>query len=126
VKRILIIDDEKVIRMSLEKELSRAGYSVLEAENGKLGVAKAQEQVPDLILLDIMMPEMSGDEAVGLLKKDERTKNIPVIFATSLVGEDDVKDGYITGSKGVSQYFISKPIDMNEVLRLVHISIGEA
>lgn len=125
MKKILIIDDEKVIRMSLEKELSNAGYSVLTAENGKQGVQKAQEQMPDLILLDIMMPEMDGAQASELLRRDQRTKKTPIIFVTSLVQGSDVNDGFITGSKGVDQYFISKPFDMGEVLRLVHVSIGD-
>ncbi len=125
MKKILVIDDEKIIRISLEKELSRAGYAVLSAENGKVGVQIVQEQNPDLILLDIMMPEMDGIEAIGHFKRDKRTKNTPVIFITSLVEEDDVKDGFVQGSKGIDQYFISKPFDMDEVLKLVHASIGE-
>ena len=125
MKRILIIDDEEIIRMSLEKELSKAGYSVLMAENGKHGVQKAQEQTPDLILLDIMMPEMNGGEVIDLLKKDKRTRSTPVIFITSLVERDEIDDGFVKGSKGIDQFFVSKPFDMDEVLRLVYASIGE-
>ncbi|MCK5014170.1 MAG: response regulator [Candidatus Omnitrophica bacterium] len=125
MKRILIIDDDEIVRMSLEKELSSAGYSVFLAENGKDGVQKVQEQMSDLILLDIMMPEMNGVEVIDLLKKDKRTRNTPVIFITSLVKRDEIDDGFVKGSKGVDQFFVSKPFDMDEVLRLVYASIGE-
>ena len=125
VKKILVVDDEEIVRLSLEKELSAAGYSVLTAENGKDGIRIAQEQEPDLILLDIMMPEMDGSEAGALLKSDKRTKDTPIIFITSLLEKDEVEDGFVTGSKGVDQYFISKPFDMDEVFRLVRASIGE-
>lgn len=125
MKKILVVDDEKIIRMALEKELSEAGYSVLLAENGQYGFQQAQEQNPDLILLDIMMPGTDGVETVSLLRGDIQTKRIPIIFITSLVEKGDVKDGFIKGSKGVDQCFISKPLDMDEVLRLVHVSIGK-
>ena len=125
MKKILVIDDEVAIRFFLEKELSEAGYSVLTAENGKYGVQKAQEQKPDLILLDIKMPEMDGGEAVDLLRGDSRTKNTPIIFVTGLVEKDEVEDGFIKGSKGVDQYFIAKPLNMDEVLQFVHASIGK-
>ncbi len=125
MKKVLVIDDEKVVRMSLEKVLLRAGYSVLLAENGKQGIQMAQEQNPNLILLDIMMPEMGGVETIDFLRRDQRTKNMPVIFITSLVEESDVKDGFVQGSKGIDQCFISKPFDVETVLRLVHASIGK-
>ena len=126
MKKILVIDDEAAIRLFLEKELSGAGYSVLTAENGKYGVQKAQEQKPDLILLDIKMPEMDGVETVDLLRGDSRTKNTPIIFVTGLVEKDEVEDGFIKGSKGVDQYFIAKPLNMDEVLQFVHASIGKS
>lgn len=126
MKRILVIDDEEATRFFLEKGLSEAGYSVLTAENGKYGVQKAQEQKPDLILLDIKMPEMDGGETVGLLRGDSRTKNTPIIFVTGLVEKDEVEDGFIKGSKGVDQYFIAKPLNMDEVLQFVHASIGKS
>ena len=125
MKKILVIDDEEAIRFFLEKELSKDGYSVLTAENGKYGVQKAQEQKPDLILLDIKMPEMDGGETVDLLRGDSRTKNTPIIFVTGLVEKNEVEDGFIKGSKGVDQYFIAKPLNMDEVLQFVHASIGK-
>ena len=125
MKKILVVDDEEMIRMSLERELSEAGYAVLTAENGKQGVQIAQEQNLDLILLDIMMPEMNGVETIDFLKKNRQTKNIPIIFMTNLVEEGDVNNGFVKGSKGIDQYFIAKPFDMDEVFKLVHASIGK-
>ena len=72
-----------------------------------------------------MMPEMDGVEMIGMLRGDGRTKNIPIIFITSLVEENEVKDGFIKGSKGVDQYFISKPFNMEEVLHFVQVCIGK-
>lgn len=86
IKRILIIDDEDDIRevaqMSLEEV---AGWQTLAAGSGAEGVARAQTERPDAILLDVMMPDMEGTAVLALLKSDQRTANIPVIFLTAKV-----------------------------------------
>jgi len=81
---ILVIDDEPANLRLLMAMLSKKGYKIRPVPNGKLALSGAQAIVPDLILLDIMMPEMDGYEVCRRLKADERTRDIPVIFISAL------------------------------------------
>ncbi len=80
---ILVIDDDKFIRESYQELLTQEGYNVASAVNGKEGLMKAVEIRPNLIMLDIMMPEMDGNMVLEALWKDPRTKTIPVIMLTN-------------------------------------------
>ena len=102
VKKVLIVDDESTIRM-LVKSMLVNGYTVLEAENGEEAVHIARSQRPDLILMDIMMPEMDGYTACSVIKTDQQTKVIPVVFLTAVgyqlnkeLAKQVGADGYIT------------------------------
>jgi len=110
-KRILIIDDEKMNILFLANIL-KPEYEIIVAKNGDSGIAAAEKHIPDLILLDVIMPEMSGFEVLAKLKESDVTKNIPVIFITGLAGiaEDKEKNQ----SLGVVD-FISKPFDKSSV-----------
>ena len=83
--KILVIDDsamqQKIAKIYLEKG---EGFIVFTANNGRAGIEMAKKEMPDLILLDVEMPEMMGDEALKILKKDQETRHIPVIMCTSL------------------------------------------
>jgi CheY-like chemotaxis protein len=81
---ILLVDDSRLLRTAYHRALTRAGYDVIDAEDGERGLELAQERLPDLILLDMMMPKLSGPEVLRALKNDLRTKFIPVIVLTSL------------------------------------------
>ena len=112
---ILIVDDTPANLRLLIGILAAQGYSVRPAPDGSLAIASAQAEPPDLILLDIMMPDLSGYEVCEQLKADERTRDIPVIFVSAL---DDVVDkvkGFEVG--GVD--YITKPIQVKEVLARV-------
>ena len=126
MKNILVIDDERTTRVLLERKLSEAGYNVLIAENGSLGVKIAKEKRSDLILLDIVMPGMDGVMVTDFLTTDARTRDTPVIFITSLLNENEVKDGFAEGSKIVNQHFLAKPFHTDQLLKLVCECIGEA
>ncbi|HUI40586.1 MAG TPA: response regulator [Terriglobia bacterium] len=106
IKRILIIDDEddlrEVTQMSLEE---MAGWQTLAAPSGAEGLKRAAEELPDVILLDVMMPDMGGMEVLARLKRDERTAAIPVVLLTAKVRAAD--PGRAAGSAGV----IVKPFD---------------
>jgi two-component system cell cycle response regulator DivK len=102
-KRVLVIEDQEDNRTILRDLLSSAGFAVLEARDGVEGVAAAARERPDLILMDIQMPEMDGYEATRRIKADPATAAIPVIAVTSyaLSGDEDKAkaagcDGYVT------------------------------
>jgi CheY-like chemotaxis protein len=82
-KVLLVEDDELIIRL-YEKLFKLEGYEIEVAENGKLGLEKLESSTPDIILLDVMMPEMNGLEMLGILKEDEKTKAIPVVVLTNV------------------------------------------
>lgn len=111
--KVLVVDDEKDVLVVLEKRLTKAGYSVLISDNGKDGLAMAKKEKPDLILLDIVMPDMSGSEVAAKLKNDPVTKNIPVMFLTCLFTKgDEVEQGHEIGGYA----FIAKPYNPEELL----------
>jgi len=91
--RILIVDDEPSVRTLLRRILERDGHAVAEAENGRVGLQRVGENVPDLILLDLTMPEMDGFEFVGELRKNDAWQAIPIIVVTAkhLSTEDRAK-----------------------------------
>ncbi len=114
-KKILIVDDEPQIAHLLGVRLTNNGYNVLKAYNGLEAIKIAKKELPDLIILDILMPELDGSKAASLLKECPETKNIPVIFLTCLFTKDDEKKGNIRG--GV--YFVAKPYDGDQLLEVI-------
>lgn len=88
-KRILIIDDEDDIREVAAMTLELGGFDVLSAPNGREGVARAAAERPDAILLDVMMPELDGPATLALLRGNELTRDIPVVFLTAKVQAAD-------------------------------------
>jgi CheY-like chemotaxis protein len=113
-KKILIVDDDSVTLKMLEKILLSAGYWVAKATNGKEALYIADDFFPDLIILDIMMPVMDGTEAMEKLKKNPRTKNIPVIFLSSLITKKDELRKFAK-SKG----YLAKPIEREKLLKKI-------
>ncbi len=101
---ILVVDDEEGIRSLLRQELTEAGYNIEEAANGKEALAKIRKVRPDLILLDVMMPEMNGFDVAAILKNDPQTMDIPIIILSIV---QDKARGYRIG---VDRY-LTKPID---------------
>lgn len=95
---VLIIDDVKVMRSILKKQLGAASYNVLEAEDGSIGYRLALKEKPDIILLDVMMPVQDGFECLKELKQDEKTKDIPVIMCTAKGERKDVLEAKSLGA----------------------------
>jgi CheY-like chemotaxis protein len=81
---ILLVDDSRLLRVANRNALIRAGYDVIDAEDGQRGLQLAQERLPDLILLDMMLPKLSGPDVLRALKNDPRTSFIPVVILTGL------------------------------------------
>jgi len=122
-KKILIIDDNAKIINMISEILHKNNYEVLVAKDGKTGIERAELGNPDLILLDIMMPDLDGYETCALLKNNEKTKSIPIIFISALVDELDKVKALEMGASD----FISKPINDGELLIRIktHITISE-
>ena len=120
-KKILIVDDEKDALFILEKELTARGYSVIAADNGKDALSVAISERPDLIILDLWMPEMDGAEVGERLKGDISTKDIPVIFLTCLLQK---KEGEEQGRVVAGEVLIAKPYSIeglsNQIEKLVN------
>lgn len=112
--KILVIEDNEDTRRFLHHVLGR-DYEVILADNAVLGIDFARNQMPDLILLDIMLPHLSGLDACQLLKKDERTARIPVIFLSAKSKVSDITSGLNLGADD----YIPKPFDYKELLARV-------
>lgn len=108
--RILIIEDNADTRRFLEAMLGKE-YEVISAENAVIGIDFARNRNPDIILLDIMLPILSGYDACSLLKKDEKTKRIPIIFLSAKNTVNDITQGLSTGADD----YIPKPFDYKEL-----------
>ncbi len=106
-KKILIIEDAKVIRENISTLLSEEGYKVFTANNGKDGLQKARENMPDLLLCDIKMPGMDGYEILEALSENDSTKSIPFIFLTAKVEKENISKGLSLGAVD----YIFKPFD---------------
>ena len=119
-RTILLVDDEASIRKTVGRRLEREGYRVLTAESGEEGLRMAAEHLPDLILLDIMMPKMKGRDACAKLKADPKTAHIPVIFLTALGLADHIKAGMDLGADD----YILKPFEADELKERLAICLA--
>lgn len=118
-KKILIIEDHDAIRESIAEILKMANYTVFEAKNGKIGVDMALSELPDIILCDIMMPELDGYGVLYILNKHAETLGIPFIFLTAKAEHTDLRKGM---ELGADDYLI-KPFDDMELLNAIDIRI---
>jgi len=115
-KKILIVDDEMDTRLVLEKGLAAEGYSVITAYNGNNALSLASSKPPDLIMLDSVLGDMSGEEVATKLRKDPKTKNIPIIFLSALFSKTDkIEKGYAFSGKKM----FAKPYDMEKLLTAI-------
>ena len=122
IKKILIIDDEKEFCKTIKErvELSTSFY-VEACSRAELAVQKAKLIKPDLILLDVMMPGITGPEIASQLKKAEETKNTPIIFLTAVLNEDEAEEHkHLIGG----EYFLGKPVKFEDLLYMLNKLIG--
>lgn len=122
MKSVLVIDDNKDIRDNTAEILELAGYKVSTAENGKKGVDMAIKEKPDVIVCDIMMPELDGYGVLHLVRKNPDTQNIPFIFLTAKTERSDFRKGMEMGADD----YITKPFDDIELLNAVEIRLKKA
>lgn len=114
-KKILVVDDERHIVRLVEVNLTRAGYDVVSAYDGVEALEKVAEDIPDMIVLDVMMPRMDGFEVLKNLQADPKYKDIPVIMLTAKAQDADIFKGW---QSGVSSY-LTKPFNPKELLVFV-------
>lgn len=107
--KILVVDDEKVILEVLEAYFEKEGWQVLFASNGIDALKKVKEQSPDLIILDLMLPDISGEEICRVVRKDS---NVPIIMLTAKSAEDDLINGIVIGADD----YVTKPFSPREVV----------
>lgn len=113
-KKILLVDDEPDLVEAVQVRLEANGYEVLTACDGQDGLDKIKEHKPDLIILDILMPKIQGDVVATVLKENESTRDIPVIFLTCLAEGVVQGGGIIAGN-----FFLAKPFTDNELLSMI-------
>ena len=111
-RRVLIVDDAQVDRGNLEKIVSEAGHMTLLADSGAQAIERAKRDKPDLILMDVNMPDMDGFATTRKLKADEATKNIPIVFVSSKGQKADLAWGQMLGAKG----YVTKPYNRDQIL----------
>lgn len=117
--KILVVDDEKSTVDTLKMSLELDNYDVVEAYSGDGAIRKARSEIPDLILLDIMLPDRTGYEICNKLRKDPLTRTIPIIMLTGM-GET----GRIVGMELGANDYITKPFDLNVLREKIHIVLG--
>jgi CheY-like chemotaxis protein len=121
-KKILLVDDSCTARLVNRMIFSqKSNYVLLSASDGKEAVETARREKPDLILMDVVMPRMTGLEACRVLKKDNETSRIPVILLTTRGEEQYVQEGYASGCSD----YLTKPVNDTELLDLLQAYLGE-
>ena len=116
-KKILVVDDEKKIRELLDLRLSSEGYEVVLAQDGEHGVEMARKHLPDLIIMDVMMPRMDGAEAVKIIQEDAVTRHIPIIFLTSIITKEEESQQAFGIQLDTSKHrFMAKPFETPRLL----------
>ena len=112
---VLVVDDDPVIQKLLQVNFEMEGYSVITAGDGEEGLAKAQAEHPDAVVLDVMMPKMDGLEVARRLKGDPDTESIPIILLSAKAQQADIQAGTATGAED----YLTKPFDPLELLQRV-------
>ncbi|RJE86296.1 response regulator [Paenibacillus sp. 1011MAR3C5] len=120
MKTILLVEDNEMNRDMLSRRLSRKGFQVITAEDGREGVDLATQQHPDLILMDLSLPVMDGWEATRLLKNRDNTKHIPVIVLTAHAMAGDEAEAFRAGCDD----FDTKPVVLERLLEKINMALG--
>ena len=119
-KKVLIIDDEEDFCFFVRENLLNTGmFDVFVATNGQHGIRLARSEKPDIVLLDLVMPDYPGEEVANILSEDEATAQIPIIFVTALATREDTDSSGL--KKNGNAYFLSKPVRTRQLV----YAIGE-
>ena len=121
MKKLLLIEDDVTVRENTAELLELSNYNVITASNGKLGIEKAQQHVPDIIVCDIMMPETDGYGVLEALSKDPETVNIPFIFLSAKTEHKDIRKGMDLGADD----YLTKPFEEEELLSAIESRLAK-
>ncbi len=119
--KILVVDDEENIRKLVNYNLVLDGFEVIMAVDGKEGLEKAINEKPDLILLDIMMPEIDGLEVCSRLKKNPETRDIPIFMLSAKGQMQDLEDAFDVGADN----YITKPFDVDKLSEIILFKLNK-
>jgi CheY-like chemotaxis protein len=122
MKNILLIEDDRALRENTEELLELSGYSVQVAPNGKIGIQLAKEELPDLIICDIMMPEVDGYGVLENLSSDESTKHIPFIFLSAKTEHKEIRKGMDMGADD----YLTKPFEEDDLMSAIESRLAKA
>ncbi len=114
--RILIVDDSPSQLFGMQKIIEKMGHEVLSANNGNEGVQTAKEQIPDLILMDVVMPDLNGFQATRKISREERTSHIPIIMVTTKNLQTDKVWGMRQGAKD----YLVKPVSEKALIKSIN------
>jgi two-component system, cell cycle response regulator DivK len=120
-RTILYVEDNEYNRKIVRQLLARTSYRLIEAVDGEAGVEAARRELPDLILMDVQLPKMSGLDATRILRADARTKDIPIVIITSFALSGDRERAAEAGATG----YLAKPYSPGELLALVRKFLPE-
>ena len=122
-KRILVVDDEPALTRMVKLNLERTGnYEVRTENQGSMALQAAREFKPDLMLLDVMMPDMSGDEVSAQMKEDEELSRMKYVFMTAIVTKDETE---AMGSNIGGNEFLAKPVKTDELIATIERVLAE-
>jgi DNA-binding response OmpR family regulator len=119
-KKILIVEDDVMLLEMIKIQLGEMGYDAVTAENGKDGLFKAMQEKPDLILADIMMPELDGNEMIKLMRQDQRLAKTPIVVVSALGREQDMSTSLQVGAND----YIIKPFFAADLEKLLKKHLG--
>ena len=121
MKKILLIEDDVTVRENTAELLELSNYEVVTAPDGKKGVDKAKEEIPDIIVCDIMMPELDGYDVLTRLSEDSETKGIPFIFLSAKTEHKDVRRGMDLGADD----YLTKPFEEEDLLSAIESRLAK-
>lgn len=121
-KKILAVDDESDVLLIIKTALMSEGYAVVTASNGPDALARSREETPDLVVLDMMMPEMSGFEVLEQLRAQEMTRKVPIIMLTGVSDKAKIRQAIDSGI----DYYIVKPFEFHDLISKVRIAISDS
>jgi len=123
-KKIFIVDDEVEVLEALSKRLKDDGYEPVTATSGREAVRKVQAMMPDLILMDIVLPDIDGSEAVRLIQQDPKTRSIPIVFLSGIVSNEDKEQKPEVKVGGWNYPAIGKPFPYEALLKIIKANLN--